>query len=70
MSQNTEIVDRDSGIAIVKGPMIAIPRKGEKVRLHDTKYTVDEIVFDFQNVKRIGVKEKAELMIRVFVKRD
>ena len=65
-----EIIECSTLTSLIRGPMIAIPRHGESVVLRDMHYTVTDVVYDFQEVKRIGVKPKAELAIRVYVMRD
>jgi len=68
--QSIEIIDADTMVSIIRGPMIAIPRNSEQVVLRDMHYTVTQVVYDFQEVKRLGIKAKAELAIRVYVKRN
>jgi hypothetical protein len=70
MTQIVDIIDCETMVSLIRGPMITIPRNSESVVLRDMHYTVTDVVFDFQEVKRIGVKAKAELAIRVYVKRD
>jgi hypothetical protein len=65
--QTIEIIDRGNMVSIIRGPMIAVPRKGDTVALRGIKYTVDEVVFSFDEVKRFGVKAQAELSIRIYV---
>jgi hypothetical protein len=69
-SQTVEIIDRDTAQTIVTGPMIAIPRVDDTVALRGIKYTVNEVVFAFDNVTRVGMKTQAELAIHIYVKRD
>jgi len=68
--QTVEIIDCETMGSLIRGPMIAIPRNSETVVILDKTYTVCDVVFDFQEVERLGVKAKAELAIRVYVKRD
>lgn len=67
--QTVEIIDCETMVSIIRGPMIAVPRNSEEVRLRDMSYTVTQVVYDFQEVERLGIKAKAELAIRVYVKR-
>jgi len=68
--QSIEIIDADTMVSIIRGPMIAIPRNSEQVVLRDMHYTVTQVVYDFQEVKRLCIKAKADLAIRVYVKRN
>ncbi len=65
---NIEIIDRGNQVSIVRGPMVAIPRVGDTVALRGIKYTVDEVVFSFDEVKGL-TGHKADLAIRIYVNR-
>lgn len=67
--QTIEIIDTGNGVTIVAGATLHLPRKGEVVLLRGIQYRVDEVVFDFDEVKRLGIGTKAELSIRVYVSR-
>jgi hypothetical protein len=69
MSNTIEIIDRGNQVSIVRGPMVAIPRVGDTVALRGVKYTVDEVVFSFDEVKGLMTGQKAELAIRIYVTR-
>jgi hypothetical protein len=67
MTHNTRIIERMSGIVLLKGPMSVLPLKDDKVRINERKYVVNSTVYDFQTVKRRAVPDTAELTINIFV---
>jgi hypothetical protein len=71
MTQKIEIIDRATGITIIKGPTFVLPRKGDTIMQSPVnhKYIVDEVVFDFQVTNRRGIGEKADLVIRIYASR-
>lgn len=62
MAQITQIIDRESGVVLVKGAMIVIPLMGDSVRVNTRMYVVTDTVYDFQNVEGCS-----ELTVKIFV---
>jgi len=46
-----EIIDRDTGVVLAKGPTLMVPHKGDIFVLRDIRYIVNELVYEVVPVR-------------------
>jgi hypothetical protein len=59
-----EIIDRDTGVVLVKGPTLMVPGKGDTVVLRDIRYIVDRRVYEFLPLQ---ASKEASMIVRIYV---
>jgi len=59
-----EIIDRDTGVVLVKGPVLYTPSKGDTVVLRDIRYIVNELVYEFVELR---ASKEASMIVRIYV---